>query len=164
MTIANLAFKPETEESQMTTFRTWTSRFGELEIDAELVIDIPDGLIGFERSKRFVVITPDQGGSFRWFQSLDDGAIAFPIVEPWQFKADYAPTISDSDARMLGLSHDTPKLVFSVVTVPKSDPRAMTANLLAPLIINASTRRGRQVIVTDDHYTTRHSILEEMRS
>jgi flagellar assembly factor FliW len=162
MTSGNLALKPECAPAITRT--VWTSRFGEIEVEEELVIDMADGLIGFERCKRFVVITPDDGGAFRWFQSLDDGAVAFPILEPWRFKADYAPTISDGDARSLGLTEETPKLLFAVVTVPRNNPRAMTANLLAPLVVNAATRRGRQVIVTDDKYTTRHSILEEMQS
>jgi Uncharacterized protein conserved in bacteria len=140
----------------------WTSRFGDLCVDEELVIGMPHGLIGFEQCRRFVVVTPNEKSSFRWFQSLDDGSIAFPIIEPNHFKPDYAPTIPDSDARLLGLTEETPKLLFVVVTVPKRDPHSMTANLLAPLIINAATKVGRQVIVTDDQYTTRHSIMEEM--
>ena len=76
--------------------------------------------------------------------------------------ADYSPTISDSDASKLGLTADSPKLVFAIVTVPRKNPRSMTANLLGPLVINPLTRQGKQVIVTDEHYTTRHSIMEEI--
>ena len=140
----------------------WTSRFGDLCVDEELVINMPNGLIGFEQCRRFIVVTANESSSFRWFQSLDDGSIAFPIIEPRHFKPDYVPTISDTDARLLGLTPETPKLVFAVVTVPKRDPRGMTANLLAPLVINAATKMGRQVIVTDEQYTTRHSIVDEM--
>ena len=164
MTASNLAYKIETIPSDKATIRVRTSRFGDIEVDEELIIDMPDGLIGFERCRRYVVITPGEDTAFRWFQSLDDGGVAFPIIEPWQFMEDYSPTISDMDARLMGLSQETPKLVFAVVTVPKHDPRSMTANLLAPLVINAATRCGRQVIVTDDQYTTRHSILEAMQS
>jgi flagellar assembly factor FliW len=163
MTTANVALQDAPTETYADTPSTvWTSRFGDLRVDEDLVIAMPHGLVGFERCRRFVVVTPDEKSSFRWFQSLDDGSIAFPIIEPRHFMPDYAPTISDSDGRLLGLTQETPKLVFAVVTVPKRDPRSMTANLLAPLIINAATRVGRQVIVTDDQYTTRHSIIEEM--
>lgn len=164
MTIANLALKREPASDRMPTFTIRTSRFGALEVDPDLTIDVPDGLIGFELCRRFVVVTQDEGSPFRWFQSLDDGTVAFPIIDPWQFMPDYAPTISDGDARLLGLSQDTPKLVFVVVTVPKHDPRAMTANLLGPIVINAATRRGRQVVVTDERYGTKHSIVEELKS
>jgi flagellar assembly factor FliW len=164
MTIANIAYKSDMIRSESTRITVRTTRFGDLEVDEELIIDMPDGLIGFERCRRFVVITPGEESAFRWFQSLDDGAVAFPIIEPWHFMEDYAPTISDMDVRLLGLSQEVPRLVFAVVTVPKHDPRSMTANLLAPLVINAGTRQGRQVIATDDRYTTRHRILQEMQA
>lgn len=140
-----------------------TARFGRLEIDAALVITLVEGLIGFEDCTRYVVVNHTATSDFRWLQSLDDGAVAFPIIDPWQFKPDYAPTISDADAEELELTAIGPKLVFAIVTIPRSDPRAMTANLLGPIVINPLTRRGKQVIVTDEGYTTRHSIMEELR-
>ena len=162
MTIANVAVRMEPAcQTGLSAVRT--TRFGDLEVDAELVIEMQEGLIGFERLRRFVVVTPDESSPFRWFQSLDDGSIAFPIIDPWQFKPDYGPTISETDSRQLGLSRDTPRLVFAVVTIPKQNPHGMTANLLGPIVVNAATRRGRQVIVTNEQYTTRHSIVEEMR-
>jgi flagellar assembly factor FliW len=38
----------------------------------------------------------------------------------------------------------------------------MTANLLAPIVINGNARCGRQVILNDERYNTRHPILQEM--
>jgi flagellar assembly factor FliW len=142
--------------------RMKTTRFDVLEIDEDLVITLPEGLIGFEDCTRFVVLNPGNS-SLKWLQSLDDGATAFPIADPWQFKPDYAPILSDSDAAFLELTGETPKLVFVIVTVPRDNPRAMTANLLGPVVINPLTRRGKQVILADDRYTTRHGILDELR-
>jgi len=53
-------------------------------------------------------------------------------------------------------------LVFAVITIPPNNARGMTANLLAPLVINPVTREGKQVIVLDEGFTTRHSVLEEI--
>ncbi len=139
-----------------------TARFGTLEADPDLIITFPDGLIGFETCQRFLVVRHAENSAFRWLQSLEEPAVAFPVIEPNEFRADYAPTISDSDARSLALTTDTPTLIFAVVTVPPHDPRAMTANLLGPLVINGLTRQGRQVIIQDEGYTTRHSVVEEM--
>jgi len=139
-----------------------TTRFGAIDVAEDLIITLPEGIIGFEDCTRFVVLHVDDKSPFRWLQSLDDGAVAFPVIEPWNFKADYSPSISDSDAGRLGLTADSPKLVFAIVTVPRKNPRSMTANLLGPLVINPITRQGKQVIVTDEHYTTRHSIMEEI--
>src|SRR5207244_1142979 len=95
-----------------------------------------------------------------WLQSIDRAELAFPIIDPWLFKADYAPSISREDAEEIELRETTPRLVYSVVTVPRDDPRGITANLLGPLVINARTRVGKQVIVTNEEYGTKHRILE----
>ena len=140
-----------------------TTRFGLLEVETETVLTFPDGLIGFEACRRYIVVRHQDNSAFRWLQSLDEAHVAFPIVEPMEFCAAYAPTISDADARLLDVNRgDAPILLFTIVTVPPRNPRDMTANLLAPLVINGLTRRGKQVIVQDEGYTTRHKIVDEM--
>ena len=143
--------------------RLLTTRFGTIDIDEELVIILAEGVIGFEACRRFIVIHNEDETAFRWLQSLEEPAIAFPVVEPCDFRPDYAPTISDSDAALLGLNATTPTLVFAIVTIPKNNPREMTANLLGPLVINVLTRQGKQVIVQDEEFTTRHLIVNELK-
>ncbi len=152
----------ENSDLEDTNIRVHTTRFGTLEAEQDLIIHFPDGLIGFEHCQKFIVVRHDENSSFRWLQSLEYPSIAFPIVEPSEFRPDYAPTISDSDAKYLGLDASTPNLLFAIVTVPPSNPRSMTANLLGPLVINGLTRQGKQVIVQDDCYNTRHEIMEEL--
>jgi len=139
-----------------------TSRFGEISVEEPLIITLPDGMIGFEDCKRFVVLHQDPKNPLKWFQSLDDGAVAFPIINPWDFKKDYSLSISDADADFLHMDEDTPKIVFVVVTVPRNNPAAMTANLLGPIVINPLRKIGKQVVLSDERYTTRHSIMEEI--
>lgn len=146
----------------MNRMRCATTRFGEIDVEDDLMITMPGGIIGFERCRRFIVLHFDGNSPFRWFQCIDDGAVAFPIIDPWDFNPDYAPSISDADAVQLQIDHDTPKLVFAIVTIPRHDPRRVTANLLGPLVINVETRLGKQVIVTNEQYTTKHSIMDEM--
>jgi len=148
---------------EIVTRRFATTRFGTIDVDLDLVVVFPDGLIGFETCRDYVVVRHDDRSDFRWLQSLDEPAVAFPVVEPFAFRPDYAPTISDADARILNLKQETPTLLFVVVSVPGLDPKAMTANLLAPLVINGESRRGKQVIVQDEGYTTRHEILKELQ-
>jgi flagellar assembly factor FliW len=149
-------------DGEVVARRFASSRFGTIDVDVDLVIVFADGLIGFESCREYVVVRHDDTSAFRWLQSLDEPGVAFPIVEPTLFRPDYAPTISDTDARTLNLKQDTPTLLFSVVSVPAHDPQAMTANLLAPLVINGDTRQGKQVIVQDEGYGTRHDVLREL--
>lgn len=139
-----------------------TSRFGLLEVDPDLVLTFADGIIGFEGCCRYIVVRHQDDSAFRWLQSLDEAHVAFPVVEPGEFCAHYAPTISDADARGLGLTGEIPTLLLAIITIPPRSPRDMTANLLAPLVINGLTRRGKQVIVQDEGFTTRHKIIDEI--
>jgi flagellar assembly factor FliW len=139
-----------------------STRFGRIEVDEEAVITFPQGLFGFEEYRRFVVLCLDEKSPFRWLQSMEDPSLAFVVIETRHFMPDYAPTISDADVESLGLDADTPYLTFVIVTIPPGKPEEMTANLMGPIIINAATRIARQVIVEDDCYTTKHSILQEM--
>lgn len=149
-------------EAQVAQITVSTTRFGVIEVDEDLIITLPEGIIGFDQCKRFVIIQHDDVSMFRWLQSLDIAAIAFPIIDPNEFRDDYAPIVSDSDVRSLSLTAEMNPLLFAIVTIPAGNPRGMTANLLGPIVVNPITRNGKQIIVPDQGFTTRHVILEEM--
>src|SRR5689334_803712 len=85
--------------AERVAMRVHTTRFGLIEVDEELVITFTEGLIGFENCTRYLVVSQGDNTAFRWLQSLDSPPVAFPVVEPGALRPDYAPTISDSDAR-----------------------------------------------------------------
>ena len=152
-----------TQVVQTATITVPTTRFGTLEVEEDIIIHLIEGIIGFEQWKRYVVVHHDNNSSFRWLQALDHAGIAFPILEPREFRPDYAPTISNADARALQITADTPVLMFSIITVPQGKPQEMTANLLGPIIINGFTHQGKQVIVQDEEYHTRHKVVDELQ-
>ncbi len=51
-------------------------------------------------------------------------------------------------------------MVYSIVVVPE-DIRKMTANLLGPIIINHKEKLGKQVILDDSRYTTKHFLFNQ---
>lgn len=154
---------PTNLQLQTATITVPTTRFGTIEVEEEIIVTLPEGIIGFEKWKRYVVVRHDDNTSFRWFQAIDTPEVAFPILEPREFRPDYAPTVSEADARMLGITADTPVLLFAIITVPPQNAQEMTANLLGPILINGFTRKGKQVIVQDEEYTTRHRIIDELQ-
>lgn len=139
-----------------------TTRFGDVEVNEGDVIELPTGLIGFPELKRYVLFDHDRKDSpFKWLQSLDDGAIAFVLINPLLFKSDYSVEVSEAEVKDLSLESEEDAVISVIVTLP-SDPKNMTANLKAPLVFNLKNRRGRQVILSSSTYTTKHSILEEV--
>jgi len=66
-----------------------TTRFGRLEVTEDRVISFVQGMPGFERLKRFILIDHDQEGVFKWLQAVDDPAVAFLLTDPTSFKPGY---------------------------------------------------------------------------
>ncbi|MBS1710522.1 MAG: flagellar assembly protein FliW [Armatimonadetes bacterium] len=141
-----------------------TARFGTIEFcDADLVT-LAEGILGFPGQTRYLVIQHKEGSPFCWLQSADDGALAFLVVDPAYYVPDYAPELPDETARQLELGEETPRLVYTIVTIPKGKPDDMTLNLAGPILINLEKRLAKQVVVEDVRYAIRHRVFpkEEM--
>jgi flagellar assembly factor FliW len=140
-----------------------TKPFGEIEVNELQVIDFPEGILGFDFIKKFVILDAgDPGSPFKWMQAFDEKDLAFVIIRPLDFMNEYELTISQSDLETVKAKNIDELLVFAIVTIPEN-PRDMTANLQGPVIINPSKRIGKQAISLSDLYTVRHSILDEMK-
>jgi len=139
-----------------------TTRFGEIDVPESEVIHLPSGLIGFPELKQYVLLDHDKESPFKWFQSLEDGAIAFVLIDPLLFNPEYIAEVADAELAELDVQSEEDLVISVIVTVP-SNPQNMTANLKAPLIFNLKNRRGKQVILNTSSYTTRHNIMDEVR-
>ncbi len=139
-----------------------TTRFGEIEIAEDDCLTLPAGIIGFPELKKYALLDHDQESPFKWLQSLEDGGIAFVLVNPLLFKPDYLVEVNEAEIADLDIQSEEDAIVSVIVTMP-GDPQKMTANLKAPVIFNLKNRKGRQVILSNSEYTTRHSVMEEMK-
>jgi flagellar assembly factor FliW len=139
-----------------------TTRFGEIDVPEGDIIHLPSGLIGFPELKQYVLLDHDKDSPFKWFQSIEDGAIAFVLIDPLLFNPDYVAEVTDAELAELDVQSEEDLVISVIVTVP-SNPQNMTANLKAPLIFNLKNRRGKQVILNTSTFTTRHNIMEEVR-
>lgn len=141
-----------------------TRHFGEIQIEDEKVLTFPDGIPGFEDLTKYIILeNPDEGVPFHWLQSIEDGDLAFVIINPFIFKPDYDFEIPKNTVEKLEIQAPEDVNIFSIVIVPE-DISKMTANLQAPLIINTKTHRGKQIILDNENYHTKHYILEEMKN
>lgn len=140
-----------------------TTRFGEIEVEEKDVLTMPSGIIGFPDLNRYILIDHDKKDSpFKWLQSLDDGAIAFVVINPLLFKPDYTVEVSEAEVSDLAMEQEEDAVISVIVTMP-SNPANMTANLKAPLVFNLKNRMGKQIILNTSQYTTRHNIMEEVK-
>lgn len=139
-----------------------TTRFNEIEVSENDIIELPSGLIGFPELKKYVLLDHDTNSPFKWLQSLDDGSIAFVLLNPLLFNTEYTVEVNESEVSELSLDNEEDAIISVIVTIP-SNPKNMTANLKAPLVFNLKNRKGCQVILSNSKYQTRHNILEEVK-
>lgn len=140
-----------------------TKFFGALEVQEDRVITFNQGLFAFEERKRYILLeNEDPENPLWWLQSLDDPKLVFVLINPFLFKPDYEFDLSDEDVEELGLQKPEETVVFSLVVIPE-DVKKMTANLLAPLIINAQTKKGKQIVLLNSNYSTKHLVLKELQ-
>lgn len=139
-----------------------TTRFGEIEIADADVVTLPEGLVGFPELVRYIILDHDQDSPFKWFQSVDDGSMAFIIVNPLTFRPDYTVEVAEAEIADLDLADPDDAVISVIVTIP-SDPKKMSANLKAPLIFNLQNRAGKQLILKEAQYHTKHYIMDELK-
>ncbi len=139
-----------------------TRYFGEIDVDDQKIITFDNGLIGFEHLKKFTLIYNNESESsstVTWLQSLDEPMVAIPALSPFYVMTDYNPIVEDEVLTKLGELTEENTAVFLTLTVP-SDITRMTTNLKAPIIINADTKKGCQVIAENPDYVVKYNIYD----
>ena len=143
-----------------------TSRFGTLDISEKEIVRFPEGLYGFEKETEFTLLpfNPNVESPMEWMQSLKSTHLAFVITDPYLYLPDYKIKLSVEDRKRVELEEDDLYLTHAIVTIPENYSE-MTANLIAPLVINKDKGVAKQFVLTNMNYDTRHYLLpEEMRS
>lgn len=142
-----------------------TKFFGEVDITEDKIITLPQGLLGFEDFKRYVILYNSEkssGNDISWFQSVEEQAFAVPVVNPLFVKEDYNPVIDDEMLEILGEVDEEGYFVLVTMRIP-SDPKEISCNLKAPIIINPKTLLGCQMIVENEEYSIRYNVYDAVQ-
>ncbi|MER3425050.1 MAG: flagellar assembly protein FliW [Nitrospiraceae bacterium] len=135
-----------------------TSRFGDIEFKEDMVLTFPSGIIGFPQATRYLILDHDRQAPFQWLQCIDDGSLAFVVMDPALFKSDYRVAIDQEAIAELGHSEKSELILFVILTIPSGDPTLMTANLRGPVIVNHRTRLAKQLILQEE-WPTRYPLF-----
>lgn len=131
-----------------------SERFGSIELDDASAIQIPSGIIGFPKERRYALIPHGSTGAVAWLQSLDNPALAFPLVSAHALPMDYPGMDISAAAAACGITANADDLAVLVVLSAATGLPA-TVNLLAPIVIDTRTRQGAQILLEGTAFSTR---------
>jgi flagellar assembly factor FliW len=129
-----------------------------VEIKESDILNFEQGLPGFEEEKQFVLI-PMKGTPFSILQSIVTTELAFVTADPFVFFKDFDFELSTSVQEQLQIKESTDIYVQVILTISEPFDKS-TANLQAPIVINQKNNTGKQVVLTDGIYQTRHFLNE----
>lgn len=115
------------------------------------VIELVRPLLGFADDRQFALVRLDDEGTLAEFRSLSQEHLSFLVVTPGAFFADYAPEIADEDVAALSLTGPEEALVLIILNAGMTLEET-TGNLVAPIVVNTTTRRALQVVLDDQRH------------
>lgn len=133
--------------------KTIQTRFGEVEYDPSHVLHFPEGLVGLDQLKNFLVMPNKKQGPLFWIQCVDDPDFAFVVTDPTNFFLDYLVVPDDRDREKLGIDGQGDCFVLVIVSI--SEEKEITLNLSGPILYTPVTNKALQVILEDPRYDTR---------
>lgn len=135
-----------------------TRLLGELEISEESCFVFPEGILGFPESNKFALIDIPRNEFFYLLQDVEEEFISFIITDPFKVYCDYEVDISDEDLIKIKIEKKEQVGVMAMVTMAKPF-KDSTLNLLAPIILNLDKKLGRQYVLNDMNYKTKHPLF-----
>jgi len=139
-----------------------TKYFGAIEYDGQSAFHFPLGLPAFEEERLFVPMELPGSAPLTFLQSVttpDLCFLAFPIlaVDP-----DYHLGLAMEDLAVLGMEGEgQPRIgtdVLALALLCVRDGFPVTANLMAPVVVNLETRKAVQGVRQDQLYSYEHPV------
>lgn len=135
-----------------------TKYFDQISISKDSIITFDKGIYGFEDFKKYVLINFELGtDDLMCLQSMDEKDLAFVLVNPFNLKADYSPSLTEADADDLEITDETEGVFCYTICSMKDNINENTVNLKSPIIINPENLKAKQIILETKEYTVRHA-------
>ncbi|WP_051189196.1 flagellar assembly protein FliW [Halalkalibacillus halophilus] len=134
-----------------------TIYFGEVEIEEEQIITFESGLPGFQAEKQFVLLDLENNPAFKVLQSTQTTELAFVVTNPFLIYSDYEFKLDEATVEQLNVEKPEHILAWTIVTL-KEPFESSTLNLQAPVVINLNNNHGKQILLNNEKYHTKHSI------
>jgi flagellar assembly factor FliW len=139
-----------------------TRRFGDIQYDRSSVLTFPGGLPGFDGQPLFTLVEKPELAPIVFLQSLNTPELCFFSAPVAAIDPEYSLVLTREDFERLDLDPtrvpvpNVDVLPLALLCLPENGP--LTANLLAPVVINLHNRVAVQAVRADTRYSHRHPI------
>lgn len=137
-----------------------TKYHGTVSIDDQDIITFKKGIPGFLDEHQFALLSFDNGAPFAILQSINTPALAFVVTNPFDFYPDYEFELPDQAIDQLSIIDQKDVAVYGILTVHDNFEQS-TINLQAPVVINHTKQLGKQVVLTNTSYQTKHALFQK---
>ena len=135
-----------------------TKFLGEVEIREEDIIIFPDGILGFEDSRQFILLDIPENEFFKILQDVEREYVSFIVTDPFKFKEDYEMEVQDNELLKINIRKKEQIAMINIVTLSDVFEKS-SMNLLAPIIMNTENRMGKQYVLNNVNYSTRYPLF-----
>lgn len=132
-----------------------TKFFGEIEIDTNSIINFEHGIPGFEDLKEYVLLGIEDNENLKCLQSIEEVHVCLLMISPWMHFKDYEIQLSDEEINELQINNEHDVAIYNIIN---NNENKITANLLAPVVINVINNRAKQIILSESKYNIRQEI------
>ena len=115
------------------------------------------GLPGLEYLNSFIIKDLDGNEKFKILESKE-GEVSFVTITPFEIYSEYEINLNDETIKELQIDRPEDVLVLSMITIGKT-LETSTMNLQAPLVINIKNNLGKQYIMQNSKYETKHTLI-----
>lgn len=123
-----------------------------------LVIAFKEGIYGFEDLKEFSFYkTDDEENPVTIMQSIKRPEISFLVIPPTFLMLDYEIELDKIDVLNLEIENKKDVVVLVMLNI-SSNNSYFSANFKSPIVFSLESRLGKQIILENSEYETKHII------
>ena len=133
---------------------------GKITYDENEIIKFEKTILGFDKSKRFILKDVNENDFFKILQSVDEPEVAFIVISPFEVENNYEINLNNEVINTLKIKEANNVLLYSLVTL-NSKIEDITVNLKAPIVININNKKAQQFIIDKEKYKIKHPLVKE---
>lgn len=133
---------------------------GKITYDENEIIKFEKTILGFDKSKRFILKDVNENDFFKILQSVDEPEVGFIVISPFEVENNYEINLNNEVINTLKIKEANNVLLYSLVTL-NSKIEDITVNLKAPIVINIKNKKAQQFIIDKEKYKIKHPLVKE---